>query len=130
MAVLYTAAGNKFLFSNENKLVKSWWPANFEKIFANSEKTDTTQESIRLRKVLSLFLKPDALHRYIRVMDEVTKQHLDMYWSSSSSSSVDYVKEEDQKVIIKVHLLAKKYTFTLACRLFLNIKDPKLVAIV
>ncbi|KAL6206101.1 hypothetical protein ACLB2K_023350 [Fragaria x ananassa] len=70
MAVLCTAAGNKFLFSNENKLVKSWWPANFGKIFANSEKTDTTQESIRLRKVLSPFLKPDALHRYIGAMDE------------------------------------------------------------
>ncbi|PRQ30451.1 putative cytochrome P450 [Rosa chinensis] len=128
MAVLCTAAGNKFLFSNENKLVKSWWPANFEKIFANTEKTDTTQESIRLRKVLSPFLKPDALHRYIGVMDEVTKQHLDLYWSSSSSSSVDYVKEKDQKVIIIVYPLAKKYTFTLACRLFLNIEDPKLVA--
>ena len=126
MAVLCTAAGNKFLFSNENKLVKSWWPANFEKIFANSEKTDTTQESIRLRKVLSPFLKPDALHRYIGAMDEVTKQHLNMYWSCSSS--VDYVKEEDESVIIKVHPLAKKYTFTLACKLFLNIEDPKLVA--
>ncbi|XP_061988020.1 beta-amyrin 28-monooxygenase-like [Rosa rugosa] len=125
MAVMCTAAGNKFLFSNENKLVKSWWPANFEKIFANSEKTDTTQESIRLRKVLSPFLKPDALHRCIGVMDEVTKQHLDVYWSFSL---FDYEKEDDEIVIIKVHPLAKKYTFTLACRLFLNIDDPKLVA--
>ncbi|XP_050371463.1 beta-amyrin 28-monooxygenase-like [Argentina anserina] len=128
MVVLCTAAGNKFLFSNENKLVKSWWPANIEQIFANSEKTDTTQETIRLRKVLSPFLKPDALHRYIGVMDEVTRQHLEMYWSSSSSSSLDYVKEEDKRVIIKFHPIAKKYTFTLACKLFLNIEDPELVA--
>lgn len=116
MAVMCTAAGNKFLFLNENKLVKSWWPANFEMMFANSDKTDTFQESIRLRNVLAPYLKPDALHRYIGVMDEVTKQHLDMYWSL-----------DDEKVIIKVHPLAKKYTFTLACRLLLNLEDPKLV---
>ncbi|KAK9902384.1 hypothetical protein M0R45_001623 [Rubus argutus] len=48
VAVLCSAAGNKFLFSNENKLVRSWWPRNIETIFPNSQKTNSADASIRL----------------------------------------------------------------------------------
>ncbi|KAM5551625.1 beta-amyrin 28-monooxygenase [Rosa sericea] len=117
MAMLCTAAGNKFLFSNENKLVKSWWPANFKKMFPNTDKADFSKETIRMRKVMSTFLKPDAVRKHIGVMDQVTKHHFDKHWSSL-----------DQKQVIMFHSLAKKYTLALSCRLFLNIEDPQVIA--
>lgn len=113
MAILCSAEGNKFLFSNENKLVQSWWPGSVEKIFHNSESTTSTEESKRLRRILQGFLKPDALQKYIGVMDTVTKQHLNTHWTRKE---------------IKVHPLMRKYTFTLACRLLLDIEDPELIA--
>ncbi|PRQ15793.1 putative cytochrome P450 [Rosa chinensis] len=141
MAVLCTAAGNKFLFSNENKLVKSWWPANIDTrdpllaqnlpwataqvaiyvatslidtVFASSNKTNTAEESIRHRKVLSPFLSPDSLRKYVGTMDTVTKRHLDLFWS-------------DQKQV-KVLALTKMHTFTLVCKIFLNVEDLAVIA--
>ncbi|CAI0444790.1 unnamed protein product, partial [Linum tenue] len=37
--VLARAAGNKFLFSNENKLVVAWWPDSVKKIFPSRRTT-------------------------------------------------------------------------------------------
>ncbi|RYR67104.1 hypothetical protein Ahy_A03g013356 isoform A [Arachis hypogaea] len=39
---------NKFLFSNENKLVNAWWPENVKKIFPTT--IDSKLESKRMRK--------------------------------------------------------------------------------
>ncbi|XP_061988577.1 beta-amyrin 28-monooxygenase-like [Rosa rugosa] len=114
MAVLCSAAGNKFLFSNENKLVKSWWPANIDTIFASSSKTNTAEESIRHRKVLSPFLGPDSLRKYLGIMDAVTKRHLDLFWSDKKQ--------------VKVLALTKMHTFTLVCKIFLNVEDPAVIA--
>ncbi|GLT38201.1 hypothetical protein SLA2020_124650 [Shorea laevis] len=61
MAVLCWAAGNKFLFSNENKLVTSWWPDTVNKIFPSSTQTSSKEESKMLRQMLPTFLKPEAL---------------------------------------------------------------------
>ncbi|KAA8531803.1 hypothetical protein F0562_006480 [Nyssa sinensis] len=113
MAILCSAEGNKFIFSNENKLVQSWWPRSIEKIFPNSGKVTTKEESMKLRQMLPAFLKPEALQKYVGPMDAVTKQHLKTYWDSKE---------------IKVHPLMKKHTFTLACRLLLNIEDPGLIS--
>ncbi|KAL5560283.1 hypothetical protein UlMin_036494 [Ulmus minor] len=63
MVFLCSAEGNKFLFSNENKLVKPWWPKNVDTIFANPVKT-IEQEGAKLRKTLSPLLKPNALRKY------------------------------------------------------------------
>ncbi|KAF5936516.1 hypothetical protein HYC85_027645 [Camellia sinensis] len=52
------AAGNKFLFSNENRLVQAWWPSSVDKVFPSSTQTSSKQESIILRKMLPNFLKP------------------------------------------------------------------------
>lgn len=46
-------------------------------------------------------------------MDSMAKEHLETYWSPYKQ--------------VKVFSLSKKYTFALACRLFMNIKDPNLV---
>ncbi|XP_047331704.1 beta-amyrin 28-monooxygenase-like [Impatiens glandulifera] len=108
------ASGNKFLFSNENKLVTSWWPRSVEKIFPSSTYTSTSEESLKMRNLLPRFLKPDALQKYVATMDVVTRSHLDTHWNGH------------KKVI--VFPLAKKYTFTLACRLFLSVDNPTEIA--
>ncbi|GLT35733.1 hypothetical protein SLA2020_101600 [Shorea laevis] len=61
IAVLCGAAGNKFLFSNENKLVTFWWPDAVNKIFPYSTQTSSKEESKMLRQMLPTFLKPEAL---------------------------------------------------------------------
>ncbi|KAI3963641.1 hypothetical protein MKW98_021881 [Papaver atlanticum] len=110
VAVLCGPAGNKFLFSNENKLVVAWWPKTVEKIFPSPSNISGQAEAKKMRKLLPQFLKPEALHRYIPIMDRVAMQHLDREW--------------DNKKEITVFPLAKNYTFGLACHLFVSIDDP------
>lgn len=112
-AVLCGAAGNKFLFSNENKLVTAWWPDSVNKIFPSSLQTSSQEESKKMRKLLPQFLKPEALQRYIGIMDVVAQRHLTRDW--------------DNKQEIVVFPQAKMYTFWLACRLFMSIEDPEVV---
>ncbi|KAI8000617.1 Beta-amyrin 28-monooxygenase [Camellia lanceoleosa] len=107
------AAGNKFLFSNENRLVQGWWPSSVDKVFPSSTQTSSKQESIVLRKMLPNFLKPEALQQYIGVMDTISQRHFDSDWVGSE---------------VVVFPLTKRYIFWLACRLFINIDDPNHVA--
>ncbi|XP_047974604.1 beta-amyrin 28-monooxygenase-like [Salvia hispanica] len=112
-AVLCGPAGNKFLFSNENKLVQAWWPSSVDKIFPNdntSNQTSSKEEAIKMRRMLPTFFKPEALHRYVGIMDNVARRHFADGW------------ENRQNVV--VFPLSKNYTFWLACRLFLSIEDP------
>ncbi|CAI0628102.1 unnamed protein product [Linum tenue] len=112
--VLAGAEGNKFLFTNENKLVVVWWPDSVNKIFPFSETTSVSEESRRLRKVLPQFMKPEALQRYVGVMDEVARRHFDSLW-----------EDRDE---VEVLPLAKKYTFWVACRVFVSLDDPAQIA--
>ncbi|XP_065870089.1 beta-amyrin 28-monooxygenase-like [Euphorbia lathyris] len=112
-AVFCGAAGNKFLFSNENKLVTAWWPSSVDKIFPSSTQTSSQEESIRMRNLLPRFLKPEALQRYIHIMDSIAKTHFALDW--------------DNKQDVIVFPLAKMYTFSLACRLFLSMEDSQQV---
>ncbi|KAF8392762.1 hypothetical protein HHK36_020999 [Tetracentron sinense] len=113
-AVFCGAAGNKFLFSNENKLVQAWWPSSVDKIFPSSLQTSSKEESKKMRKLLPGFMKPEALQRYIGIMDTIAQRHMESDW--------------DNKQEVTVFPLAKMYTFWLACRLFLSIEDPEHVA--
>ena len=63
----------KFLFSNENKLVQSWWPSSVDKIFPSSTQTSSKEEAIEMRKMLPIFFKPGALHQYIGIMDAIAQ---------------------------------------------------------
>jgi cytochrome P450 family 26 subfamily A len=110
-AVFCGAAGNKFLFSNENKLVTAWWPDSVNKIFPSSQQTSSQEESKKMRKLFPLFFKPESLQRYISVMDVIAQRHLASDWEG---------KQE-----VSVFPLAKTYTFWLACRLFLSMEDPE-----
>nr|QWK52382.1 cytochrome P450 716A1 [Isatis tinctoria] len=112
-AVVTGASGNKFLFTNENKLVVSWWPDSVNKIFPSSTETSSKEESKKLRTLLVPFLKPEALRRYICVMDEIADRHFETEWAN-----------QDQLIVFP---LTKKFTFGIACRLFLSMEDPERV---
>lgn len=115
MAVLCGAAGHKFLFSNENKLVTAWWPDSVNKIFPSStQSTNSQEEAKRMRKLLPTFLKPEALQRYIGMMDEIAERHFERSWIG---------KEK-----VAVFPLSKNFTFSVACNVFLSMDDPDRVA--
>ncbi|GMI97476.1 cytochrome P450, family 716, subfamily A, polypeptide 1 [Hibiscus trionum] len=113
-AVFCGAAGNKFLFSNENKLVTAWWPDSVNKIFPSSLQTSSKEESKKMRKLLPNFLKPEALNRYVGVMDSIAQRHFGTYWERQSQ--------------VSVFPLAKNYTFWVASKVFLSIEEPEHVA--
>ncbi|CAK9180955.1 unnamed protein product [Ilex paraguariensis] len=113
-AVFCGAAGNKFLFSNENKLVQAWWPNSVNKVFPSSTQTSSKEEAIKMRKLLPNFLKPEALQQYIGIMDHIARRHFAACWEN-----------KDEVVVFP---LAKRYTFWLAARLFISVEDPNHVA--
>ncbi|XVE86034.1 hypothetical protein DITRI_Ditri18aG0003900 [Diplodiscus trichospermus] len=110
-AVFCGAAGNKFLFSNENKLVTAWFPNSVNKIFPSSTQKSSIEESKKMRKLLPNFLKPEALQRYVGMMDAIAQRHFETGWEGSQE--------------VAVFPLAKNYTFWVACKVFLSIEDPK-----
>ncbi|KAI8002623.1 Beta-amyrin 28-monooxygenase [Camellia lanceoleosa] len=113
MAVFCGPAGNKFLFSNDNKLVTSWLPLSIKKALVFPDFVDNSVKDIAAlkRNFMHEILKPEALRHYIPIMDSMARQHIEADWSPRKE--------------IKVLPLSKKYTFDLACRLFLNIEDPE-----
>lgn len=81
VAVLCSPAGNKFLFSNENKLVTIWWPNSVRKLLGPCLATTSGDEGKQMRKMLSCFITPDAFTRlYIKTMDVVAQQHINTHW--------------------------------------------------
>ncbi|KAK3416120.1 hypothetical protein EUGRSUZ_H01951 [Eucalyptus grandis] len=116
MAVFCSASGNKFLFSGQDKYITTWWPSSMKKviIFPKTMEKFNKDDPKKMRSFLPEFLKPEALQNYIPIMDSMTREHLESDWSP--------YKE------VKVFPLTKNYTFALACRLFMNIKDPQVVS--
>ncbi|KAL3642848.1 hypothetical protein CASFOL_013663 [Castilleja foliolosa] len=114
-AVFCGAHGNEFLFSNENKLVQAWWPSSVDKIFPSSSQTSSSkEEAIKMRKMLPNILKPEALQRYVGLMDHIAGRHFSDGWENMDE--------------VLVFPLAKNYTFWVACKVFLSIEDPSHVA--
>ncbi|XP_057793426.1 beta-amyrin 6-beta-monooxygenase-like [Salvia miltiorrhiza] len=112
MAIFCGAQGNKFLFTNESKLLTSWWPQSMKKalLFPEFIESDLKEVSALKRSFHHDILKPEALKHYIPVMDELARDHLDTDWKANS--------------VVKVLPMSKKYTFELACKLFLSVVDP------
>ncbi|XP_059630008.1 beta-amyrin 6-beta-monooxygenase-like [Cornus florida] len=116
MAVFCGAKGNKFLFSNENTLLTSWWPLSLKKVLLFPSFVDDSIKEVGelSRGFLHEILKPEALKHYIPVMDSMARQHLDEEWTPHGE--------------VKVFLVSKKYTFGLACELFMSINNPDHIA--
>ncbi|KAI3929171.1 hypothetical protein MKX01_006407 [Papaver californicum] len=113
VTVLSGAAGNKFLFSNEYKLVTIWWPRAIQKIVPITEGVTSPlgiQASKNLRqKIYPLILKRDALRKYVDMMDSLTRKHFDTHW--------------DNKEEVIAYPLVQLYTFSMACWFLLSIDD-------
>ncbi|GAB2276915.1 hypothetical protein Dimus_011624 [Dionaea muscipula] len=113
-AVLCGAAGHKFLFANENKLVRLWWPPSVQKLLrASLTAIPHADEAKRVRRILSSTLDPDALTRHVKTMDAFTLHHISSLW----------LGREEVSVYPTIHL----YTFELACRLFMGLQDQQLM---
>ncbi|KAL7137790.1 hypothetical protein ABFS83_10G116600 [Erythranthe nasuta] len=78
------AYGNKFLFSNENKLVRVWFPSGIDRIFPSSTRSSSEKEGIKLRRMLNNFLKTEALRRYIGKMDHMAQLHFAEGWENKT----------------------------------------------
>lgn len=113
MVILGGPEGNKFLFSNESKLVKAWWPTSVDKIFPKSHSTPNHEDYNNVRKFYSNFLKADTLQRFVGTANLVMKDNLKAHWNNQKQ--------------IKASFAVKKYSFALSCRLFLSVEDPQKV---
>ncbi|KAK1371847.1 Beta-amyrin 28-oxidase [Heracleum sosnowskyi] len=110
MAVFCGPEGNKILFTNENKLVRSWWPLFvrrplYDPEFVEAAPVDETT-AVMLSSVHTI-LKIEVLKEYIRTMDSMAREHVESDWAS--------------KEVVSALLLLRKYTFNLSCRLFMNV---------
>lgn len=89
MAVLCGPSGNKFVFSNENRLVKSWIPHSVEKVLLGEASSNIGSEDRTLwRSIFFESLKPEVIKKYIPVIDYSTKQHLEDEWGSNQTLKV------------------------------------------
>ncbi|KAJ9167571.1 hypothetical protein P3X46_019193 [Hevea brasiliensis] len=113
MVLLCNAEGNKFVFSNENRLFTSWWPSSVDKFF-DTQNASKSEEAMKMRKFVTPVLKPDTLRKYVNIVDAKTRLHLKAHW--------------DGQQVVEVHPFAKDLTFALACRLLLGIDDEEAIA--
>ncbi|KAI7732021.1 hypothetical protein M8C21_013512 [Ambrosia artemisiifolia] len=109
VAVFCGSAGNKFLFSNEEKLVRAWRVPSLDKIFNANQ--IPRKEYIKYRKVLSNFFMPEAIHRYVPIMDMVTQKHFETGW-------------EGKNQIITCELTSN-LTLWLACKILVSLDEPQ-----
>ncbi|PIA25400.1 hypothetical protein AQUCO_11600005v1 [Aquilegia coerulea] len=109
MVVLCGPEGNKFLFSNENTLVKGWVPGSIRKIIPSAGNVSTNEGAIKMRKKLQTSFKLETLQKFIGKMDLAAKEHLTTHW--------------DNKKEVLVFPLAKNYGFSLVCQLFMSLDD-------
>nr|AFK44313.1 unknown [Lotus japonicus] len=111
IAVFCGPAGNKFLFSNENKNVQVWWPSSVRKLLRQSLVNKVGDEAKLTKKLLLSFLNAEALRNFVPKMDTVAQQHIKTHWEG---------KEQ-----VLVYTIIQRYTFDLACSLFLSIEDSQ-----
>ncbi|KAG8373908.1 hypothetical protein BUALT_Bualt11G0074200 [Buddleja alternifolia] len=106
---------NKFLFSNENKLVQVWLPSSVTKvIFTSAVDSSPGEEALKIRNMLPNVLKPENLQRYVSIIDHIAQKH--------------FAEKCESKKEILVYPLARRYTFWVACKVFISMEDPNDVA--
>ncbi|XP_057718023.1 beta-amyrin 28-monooxygenase-like [Arachis stenosperma] len=111
--VMGGAEGNKLLFSNENKLVRLWMPDNVHKLFPSSfhDTSSNGDAAKKVRSMLPQFIKPQALQRYVSVVDSMAHTHFASLW--------------EHNLQVSVYPLVKRYTLLLSYRLLVSIEDEK-----
>ncbi|XP_014508421.1 beta-amyrin 28-oxidase [Vigna radiata var. radiata] len=112
-------AANKFVSTNETKLLKVWYMKTQRRFFnipdqihAPNLKPKQEAASSAPVKILGI-LKPEGIARYMGNKVELTMhQHFMTHWEG--------------KTEVKVYPLVKAFTLTLVCQFFLGIDEPKL----
>ncbi|XP_027064451.1 dammarenediol 12-hydroxylase-like [Coffea arabica] len=89
MAILSSAEGNKFLFTNEGKLVQRWLPSATDKFFPKSDGNGNNEHLKTVRKLYSVILKGHGLRENVEFMDEMMKQHLQSDWENKVQVTAD-----------------------------------------
>ena len=81
IAVLCGAQGNKFIFKNQNELFTRWsLPSLAKAIYPDLEKTRCQEPKASFDNFQYDILKPDALKKYVPVMDSLAREHLETEW--------------------------------------------------
>ncbi|KAM7485919.1 hypothetical protein LguiA_001928 [Lonicera macranthoides] len=114
MAVFCGPAGNKLLFSNENKLLVTCLPHNSLKIIFSPSPSPLITAN-KTHKILSQFVKPEALQKYVPMMDYTARNYIERECSTPSRE-------------VKIVPLSQNLAFSLACHLFVSVEDPQLIA--
>ncbi|PKI72563.1 hypothetical protein CRG98_006940 [Punica granatum] len=104
--------------SSESKYVTGWWPRSIKMVaeFPDPDSVDgysTDDSSAKIRRFILEFVRPEALQRYIPIMDSMAKQHLEADWAPYEE--------------VRAFPLLMKYTFALSCRFLMGIQDPTFV---
>ncbi|KAG6404307.1 hypothetical protein SASPL_136553 [Salvia splendens] len=112
LVVLCGAGGNKFILMNEKKLFSPWFPVSLSKvIFPDFNHVKHQEPEATFHNFQHDVLKAEALRQYVPVMDKLAREHLRHGWMRNS--------------VVKAGPATKKYTFELACRLFMDVVDPE-----
>jgi len=102
--------GNKFLFSNEYKLVQGSWPLSATTLFGRgSILSKTGKEHKQARHVLMAFFGPNGLQSFVSKMHKTTIAHFAQFWEG---------KDE-----IMAGNPIKHLTFSMVTDLFMSIKE-------
>ncbi|CAJ1938267.1 unnamed protein product [Sphenostylis stenocarpa] len=117
--VLCGPGANKFVSTNETKLVEVWYMKTQRRLFNIPDRTHGAkpkpkpkQEAASAAPVKSLgILKPEGIARYMGNMIESTiHQHFMTHWAG--------------KTEVKVYPLVKAFSLTLVCQFFLGLDKP------
>ncbi|ERN13706.1 cytochrome P450 716B1 [Amborella trichopoda] len=111
LVVFCGPTGNKFVFSNENRVLVNSWPPSVARIFGTSLSTRAGDDAKRIRKLLMAFLRPEDFQKFVSRTDIVAQKHLRTHW---------YGKSE-----VKTFDMLKAYAFSLACSLFASIESEE-----
>ncbi|XP_057793435.1 beta-amyrin 6-beta-monooxygenase-like [Salvia miltiorrhiza] len=109
-AVFCGAQGNKFLFTNETKLVSAWRTPSLRKALLPAFVANNKKNPVAIFRSYDL-AKPDALRQYIPVMDAVVRRLL----------------PERPNSVVKMLPLSNKYSFELAFKLFTDAAVPEVL---
>jgi cytochrome P450 len=83
--------------------------SSVEKLFGTSLLNATGEDAKRLKRMLMMFLKLEALQKFVGGVDSITIRHLAEHWIGRDE--------------VTVFSLIKHYTFSLACDLFSSINN-------
>nr|XP_015900676.2 beta-amyrin 28-monooxygenase-like [Ziziphus jujuba var. spinosa] len=122
-AIFSGPAGSKFISSNDQKLLKVWYPPSQRSLFqmnrpnptptptpSPSQPSPATQPQPKTLTSASGFLRPEA--RYVAKFDSFTKSFLRSYL-------------EAKQEVVEVYPFAKTFTLTLACNYFMGLEDSE-----